>query len=64
MRLFLLIIISFITIVKCELKPGNIPEYDKLVADYVWTRRRGEVIIRYVENDTHHRNIFKYLYKI
>lgn len=64
MRLFVFILILFLTFVKGELKPGNIAEYDQLVADYVWTRRRGEVAIRHVENDTHYRNIFKYLYII
>lgn len=64
MKLFLFIFISILIFVKGELKPGNIAEYDQLVADYVWTRRRGEVAIRHIENDTHYRNIFKYLYII
>lgn len=64
MDLVILAIIAFLIIPICiPLKPGNISEYDELISDYVWLRRRGRVLIRRAENESYpYYNIYKFMY--
>lgn len=57
-------LISFLIIPICiPLKPGNIIEYDDIIRDYVWVRRRGRVLIRRAENESYpYYNIYKFIF--